>query len=124
MPDMFTRKLTLRLAILRRLPAHAAVAGGWLALGWNAVKVLVSQGPRVFWSKLMRLSEQAGTGEAAEDDCPVGALPTASVSYTHLDVYKRQSVGRPGRVRYGLLAVDRDFPPPFRPGPGQLCPAS
>ncbi|SBT07459.1 conserved exported hypothetical protein [Candidatus Propionivibrio aalborgensis] len=79
MPDMFTRKLTLRLAILRRLPAHAAVAGGWLALGWNAVKVLVSQGPRVFWSKLMRLSEQAGTGEAAEDDCPVGALPTASV---------------------------------------------
>lgn len=44
--------------------------------------VLVRQGPVVFWRKLTRLSLQvvstAGTGEAAEDDCPAVASRTAS----------------------------------------------
>lgn len=69
------------MSVILRMPAHAAIAGGWFALGWSAFKVLFRQGPSVFWRKFMRLATQAsvaGEGRDDADDCQVSALPPAS----------------------------------------------
>lgn len=39
---------------LRRIPAHADIAGGWVALLQSISKVFCKEGPRVFWRKVMR----------------------------------------------------------------------
>jgi hypothetical protein len=66
-------------ALLRRLPSHAAVAGGWLALGWSTFRVLTRQGPSVFWRKLVRLSAQITDTGDNKDAREMDELPSASV---------------------------------------------
>lgn len=50
MTGMFGRLLSM----LRRVPAHAAVAGGWLALLQSVARILREEGFRIFWRKMMR----------------------------------------------------------------------
>lgn len=51
---MLTGTLSRLISMLRRIPDHASVAGGWVALFQSVAKVLREEGPRVFGQKVMR----------------------------------------------------------------------
>lgn len=64
MTEMFGRLISM----IRRVPAHAAVAGGWLALFHGVAKVLREEGLRAFLRKMMRFFDLAPrSGECQED---------------------------------------------------------
>ena len=73
------------IASIFRLPSHAAIAGGWLILLSSVFRVLLLQGPRVFWYKLARFvtpscsARDSLAGGLSDLETPTSAVDRKSV---------------------------------------------
>ena len=85
--------------------AFPAIESRAVCASWDAVKDAATYRVRVFAAD----AEGAPTGDALSD--------IVAVSYTHLDVYKRQSAPRPRRSRLPLARRRPSRPTSQRPSP-------